>query len=608
MKTDRLRLTARIWFIANLLFDGCLVVFMFLNPIIGTMIILPGVFASAFGSLPIMFMLFLLIPFFNRKSASPESFFWNLFMICVGSTVLYGMAGAFGFGLTSFRSTDFWTEYIKTAAIITGILSAISFLSLLISNKSLHYYFVEHKSLQLPNQHTYMETANVYESRFSGNQPGRSNKILTKGIITAVLIGVMMIPTIFISNLVQERQARQESVVKEVNSRWAASQTLTGPYIYLPYTVITKDASNKLVETGEHLLIIPDDKRVAGKIDHELRLRSIYKVLLYHASLSDQGNFLFQLPKDISPELVHWKDARICFGITDFKGIEERMIVHFNGAEYELSPGLPDNEINEKGLSAPISFTAGEMGKPIPYSINIKIKGSEMLHFVPLSGNSEFVLTSTWPSPSFDGNNIPSERKVTDSGFTAKWIFNKANLPFGTVLDHFKIDEDALAFGVTMVQPADQYAKTNRSVKYAILIIGLTFSLFFIIELMQKKPIHPVQYVLIGLGLVIFYSLLLAISEFLDFDYAYLIASISTILLIALYARGHFRSWKSAGIFGGILTLLYGFIFVLIRLEDTALLVGSIGLFIILAITMYASKKVNWYGEESVGSVESVVG
>jgi inner membrane protein len=347
----------------------------------------------------------------------------------------------------------------------------------------------------------------------------------------------------------------------------------------------------------EHILIIPDEKQVSGKISHELRVRSIYKVLLYHASLSDKGNFNFRLPKDISPDVVQWKDARICFGISDFKGIEERMIVHFNGADIELSPGLPNNEINEKGLSAPVTLSAIDMGNPLIYSMTIRIKGSEMLHFVPLSGNSEFALQSSWPSPSFDGNNIPSERKVDDSGFTARWIFNKANLPFGTVLDHVKFEEEALAFGVTMVQPADQYAKTNRSVKYAILVIGLTFSLFFIIELMQRKPIHPVQYVLIGLGLVIFYSLLLAISEFLDFDLAYLIASFSTILLIGLYAKSHFRSWKSAAIFTGVLTMLYGFIFVHIRLEDTALLVGSIGLFIILAITMYASKKVNWYGQ-----------
>jgi inner membrane protein len=345
---------------------------------------------------------------------------------------------------------------------------------------------------------------------------------------------------------------------------------------------------------------------VAGKISHEVRERSIYKVLLYRSSITDQGNFILNLPNGVTADQVQWPNAKICFGISDFKGIEEKLVVHFNGTDNELSPGLPVGigEADEKGLSAPVQITAADVGKSVNYQMNIKIKGSEMLHFVPLSGNSHYTLESTWPNPSFDGSNLPSERTITKNGFTAAWNFNKANLPFGTVLNDFKFDRSALAFGVTMVEPADQYAKTNRSIKYAILIIGLTFSLFFIIELMQRKPIHPVQYVLIGLALVIFYSLLLAISEFVAFDYAYLIASLGTILLIGLYAKAHFKSWKSSGIFTGVLTLLYGFIFVLIRLEDTALLVGSIGLFIILALTMYASKKVNWYGTPEVSRIQ----
>lgn len=147
-----------------------------------------------------------------------------------------------------------------------------------------------------------------------------------------------------------------------------------------------------------------------------------------------------------------------------------------------------------------------------------------------------------------------------------------------------------------MLQPADQYVKTERSVKYAILFIGLTFALFFIVEIMQNKPVHPVQYILIGLALVIFYSLLLSLSEVLPFDAAYLISALAIISMITLYARSHFRSWMPASLFGGILSLLYIFIFILIHLEDTALLVGSIGLFIVLALVMYASRKINWYG------------
>ena len=147
-----------------------------------------------------------------------------------------------------------------------------------------------------------------------------------------------------------------------------------------------------------------------------------------------------------------------------------------------------------------------------------------------------------------------------------------------------------------MLQPTDQYAKTLRSVKYGILFIGLTFALFFIIELLQNKPMHPVQYVLIGIALVIFFTLLLSISEFILFDYAYFLAASSTISLITLYAKSHFNSFKTACIFGGFLGILYSFIFVLIRLEDAALLIGSIGLFIILAVAMFGSRKINWYG------------
>ena len=232
--------------------------------------------------------------------------------------------------------------------------------------------------------------------------------------------------------------------------------------------------------------------------------------------------------------------------------------------------------------------------------MQVKLKGSEQLHFMPLAANSRFNINSSWPNPSFDGNSLPNERNVNDSGFSAKWNFNQANLPFGTVVRQGDIKAINMDFGVSMVQPADQYNKTMRSVKYAILFIGLTFALFFIIEIMQRKPFHPVQYVLVGLALVIFYTLLLAISEYILFDHAYLIAATATVILISLYAKSHFASWKTAIVFFSTLSLLYGFIFVLIRLEDTALLVGSIGLFIVLALVMYASRKINWYGEKLV--------
>jgi inner membrane protein len=599
-------LAARIWFISSLVLAAGIFIFSLISFPNQWYVFLPAFLAIIAAGIPVLITMTILLPFIRRFIDSYDNKIYLTIIICGLCAFVYGLAGFFIAYPWNYHSDGWLSEGLEIAGAITGILFCTSLLTLQFSKKQLESYFRYSKTILKTNKKTNMETSSNAEEISYETKSNPSNKILIKGAITAALIGIMMIPTVFISDLVRERQERNEAVVKEVDSRWAMAQTISGPYIFLPYKFTTTDGAGKPLVIVNHLLIIPENKQVAGKINHEIRERSIYKVLLYRSSLTDQGNFILNLPKEVTADQVNWSDAKICFGISDFKGIEEKLVIRFNGIDNELSPGLPDGigDAEEKGLSAPIQISSTDIGKSVNYQMNIKIKGSEMLHFVPLSGNSHFTLESTWPNPSFDGNNLPSERKVTKDGFTAAWNFNKANLPFGTVLHDFKFDRSALAFGVTMVEPADQYAKTNRSIKYAILIIGLTFSLFFIIELMQRKPIHPVQYVLIGLALVIFYSLLLAISEFLAFDFAYLIAALGTIILIGLYAKSHFKSWKSAGIFTGVLTLLYGFIFILIRLEDTALLVGSIGLFIILALTMYASKKVNWYGTPEVSMIQ----
>jgi inner membrane protein len=422
-----------------------------------------------------------------------------------------------------------------------------------------------------------------------------SNRPLIKGLVTAGLIMLMLIPTWFITNMVTERETRQSEVVHDVSGKWASAQTVTGPYLYIPYYHKQKKADGTETRYSDYILLLPDDLTVTGDIVPEQRMRSIYKVLLYRSNLNSKGVFQLRLPKDIDPASLIPGEAKLCIGISDFKGIEQTVDINLNGVKYSLTPGLPTDKIDNSGLSASIDLAPGMMGSALTFEMGLKIKGSGQLHFVPLAGNSQFLVRSSWPDPSFDGNTIPAEREVSEKGFMAKWVFNKANLPFNTAAKDLRADKTNMGFGITMLQPADQYAKTTRSVKYAILIIGLTFSLFFIIEMMQKRPVHPVQYVLVGLALVIFYTLLLSISEFILFDKAYLVAASATVLLIVFYVKGHFRSWKTAGIFGSLLGGLYTFIFVLIRLEDTALLLGSIGLFIILSLAMYASRKINWY-------------
>jgi inner membrane protein len=592
-------LAARIWILTSLVFGtGWLLYSLFFENGDMAWLSFVATICAIIGSLPVLLILSIVIPLIEKTCLQKEYKITRLVLACLLCTLPYAFIGALFFA-NSYQNNNWWTNYLSYTLIVWGILFSCNIIAMLLSRKRITNFFTSY--------HTQIYSSTQNKQNMETEQPSyalpedkiTSNKTLIKGIITGSLILVMMIPTLFVSNLVTERELRQKEVVKEVTSKWASEQTIAGPYIFIPYTINETDKDNKVIIISKHLLLLPDNLNVTGSITPEIRPRSIYKVLLYKSNLNNKGNFIFRIPKEISTASLQLQDAKICFGITDFKGIEEKVAINFNNTNYELSPGLPVNDVDTNGLSAPINLTAADIGKSIDFNMQLKLKGSEQLHFVPLSGNSQFILQSTWNNPSFDGNNLPGERKVDDNGFAAKWSINKANLPFGTVLNGTAFDKNSFAFGVSMLQPADQYAKTMRSVKYAILFIGLTFSLFFIVELMQKKPVHPVQYVLVGLALVIFYTLLLSISEFILFDQAYWIASAATILLITLYAKGHFESWKTASVFAGVLSGLYGFIFILIRLEDTALLVGSIGLFLVLALVMYASRKINWYNTAS---------
>ncbi|MEO6135527.1 MAG: cell envelope integrity protein CreD [Ginsengibacter sp.] len=587
MKT--LFLGLRIWLSASITFGAGWLVYCLAIDNFPFWSCIPATIISLIGSLPILVSLLISLPLIKKQHSTVNGKKVYIFLVCAFWCLIYGSITSLVFGYDNFNE-----QYITAATAIAALLLCTT-VSLLVNARPLNLYLNTFNQILSKNKK--METNNYSEIEIEEN-PKRSNRIMIKACITGSLILAMLIPTIFISNLVKERKDRQAEVVTEVSNKWAQPQVLTGPYIFLPYKIIHIDKDKKITEETDHLIILPDVLDVNGQVTTELRLRSIYKVLLYRAALKNSGSFQFTTPKEIDQNLIQWQDAKICYGLSDFKGIEERLVINMDGKDIELSPGLPSSEISEKGLSASLPLSAIDNNRKIYFAMNLKIKGSEQLHFVPLAGDSRYTLKSGWASPSFDGNNLPSIRTVNKNGFDATWSFNKANLPFGTILNDFKYDLNSIAFGVTMVQPADAYAKTDRSIKYAILFIGLTFSLFFIIELLQKKSVHPVQYILIGLALIIFYTLLLSISEFITFDKSYLVAASATILLITFYAYGHFRSAKTASVFGLVLSLLYGFTFVLIQMEDTALLLGSIGLFIILALAMYASRKINWYGEE----------
>ena len=603
----------RLWLLTSVIFTlGLGIIFLFLNShelfIAGGFVML----ASIIGSLPAFVIILAYLFLIKTIELKWQSKFFRLLFVQFGITICYGLFAAainIPTRLLFERSHDFLDPFLC----VTAGLFACSCIASFIILKIIAYYFsdgmtdgpsfsytffllFQHTSKNKPTMETF---DHEQQPQHMPQQQTQSNKLLIKGLITGGLILLMLIPTIFINNIITERAQRQADVVKEVSSKWASAQTISGPYLVIPYAESVVNSEGKSIVEKKQLILLANDLNVDGKIFPEERPRSIYKVLLYKSDLKLSGSFKPKWPIDINTANIDFANTRLCFGISDFKGIEEEIKVNFNNQLLPLSPGLPLSDLDTVGLSVPVSFNLEAINAGISFSMQVKIKGSEQLHFMPLSANSTFKLGSIWPNPSFDGNVLPNERDVSQDGFIAKWNFNQANIPFGTVLKQGFINKTNLAFGVSMVQPADQYDKTMRCVKYAILFIGLTFALFFIIEIMQRKAFHPVQYVLVGLALVIFYTLLLSISEYVLFDQAYFIASAATVLLISFYARSHFASWKTGAVFFITLGLLYGFIFILIRLEDTALLVGSIGLFIVLALVMYASRKINWYGRNS---------
>ena len=617
-----------IWLLTNLLLSFGYFLYSLLNQEHDIIYVLLFVFiVSSIITIPVLIALSVFINHTEKLDLSKEQKQYRLYICCLICVIPYGLLGG-----AIICNNDNYFLYVLLSVMILFLCSLIA---IFLIHHKINNYFSSTQNINCMEQNQMNESGNesltqtservfVSDTRTNTSDPLTSNKTLIKGFITGALILLMLIPTVFVSNLVTEREKRHQDVVKEVANGWSAPQTLSGPYLVIPYQEKFTDDKGKESTSTKQLFILPENLTVDGTIIPEVRPRSIYKVVLYRSDIKNSGNFKIDLPKDIDINSLMLSDAKVCYELSDFKGIEEKIFVNLNGTKYDLLPGLPakvvetinapntnagsddvnrtetaTRQIESIGLSASIVLTKEDLLKPINFDMQLKIKGSEELHFIPLSGNSNFNLTSTWQSPKFDGSNLPNTREISDKGFTAKWSFNNANLPFGTVLKDFNIGKHSFAFGVGMLQPTDQYAKTMRSVKYAILFIGLTFALFFIIELMQKKPMHPVQYVLIGIALVIFFTLLLSISEFIVFDFAYLIAASLTILLITLYAKSHFKSVKSAATFGSLLTCLYAFIFVLIRLEDAALLVGSIGLFIILAMVMFGSRKINWYGSSN---------
>lgn len=411
--------------------------------------------------------------------------------------------------------------------------------------------------------------------------------------IIALLSLALLIPSFLIQELISERENRRNSVAEEISQKWGKKQTITGPVISVPYRHFSR-----VGESVEHAIqyahFLPENLEIEGSVIPEIRYRSIYEVVVYNSKLSISGNFSpvnlngFKVP----PENFIPGDALVSVGISDMSGIKEFVKINWNNTEYVASPGVESKDVLESGISISPNI---ETGKKHHFTFELNLKGSSSLLFSPVGKQTNVQLSSDWPTPSFTGHFLPVNREVQETGFNAKWSVLHLNRNFPQQWLGSKQEVSKSSFGVELLLPVDTYQKTMRTAKYAIMFILLTFLTFFMIELLSKKIIHPVQYLLIGLALLIFYSLLLSISEYVVFELAYLIASAAIISLITVYSYSVLSDKLKTGIIFGTLTILYGYLYILLQLQDYALLLGSIGLFMVLATVMYLTRNINWF-------------
>jgi inner membrane protein len=424
----------------------------------------------------------------------------------------------------------------------------------------------------------------------------QKNRLVIKAVFIGILTLLLLIPMAFITSLVNERKIRHDAAAGEVSGKWASSQTLTGPIVVIPYQSFYKDETGKTATEIKQAYFLPDSLLVEGDIQPEKRHRGIYEVILYRSDLQITGAFAALDPESLKIPQDDWlpDQAYLVFGVDDMRGIENRLAVQWNDSLEYFDPGMPQNSVLKQGVYVPLKLDWPDLAKgTFRFSIHLRLKGSGDLHVIPLGKNTQVSLRSPWTTPSFTGNFLPDTYHINNKGFTAGWnIFNlNRNLPQHWATGSY--DLEASSFGVSLMLPVDMYQKTMRCVKYAILIIVLTFIVFFLVETSQKKPVHPFQYILIGFALCIFYTLLMSLSEYIQFNGAYIIAAAAVVGLVSLYARWIFGSRGMSLLIGGTLLILYGFIFTLVQLQDFSLLFGSIGLFIALAMLMYYSRSIN---------------
>ena len=435
-----------------------------------------------------------------------------------------------------------------------------------------------------------METKNIYQFL---------NSYSVKMIIVSVLAVMLLIPSILIQDIVKDRMVLSEKVKKEIYLQWGGRQVIAGPVLNIPYVIAENNGKGeKSAERRGIAHFLPETLKTEGELLPETRMRGIYKVVVYQGKILLKGSFV---QPDLS--LLDLENARFIreaayftIGLSDVRGIRNMPELLINGEKYTVEPGVADTDLFPSGIT--VKAGAIDLQKPFTFSLDLVLSGSEDFSVEALGKTTDVSLKSSWAEPGFTGSFLPVSRQVSPTGFTASWRVTHLNRNFPQQWTDRKFVTHEAKSGVELLIPVDHYQKSMRSAKYALLFIALNFIIFLFMEIRSKRRIHPFQYTLVAFALLLFYSLLISLSEQIGFNGAYLLSATAVTLLIAWYARAILADRKMTILITGLQAGLYLFLFTILQLQDYAMLAGSIGLFIILAFVMHVSRQISWYGED----------
>ncbi|CAM7973521.1 MULTISPECIES: cell envelope integrity protein CreD [Klebsiella] len=411
-------------------------------------------------------------------------------------------------------------------------------------------------------------------------------------------IVLLSLPLMIVRELINERADYRSEVVDAIEQSTSGPQKLAGPLIAIPVTeTLTRRENQKEVEYQRswEYYWLPESLAVTGKQTVESRRVGIYSGQVWHNALQIKASFDPLRLAALKKTNIVLGQPRLVVSVGDARGIGAIHAPEVNGSVLSVEPGLGISG-DGAGIHMPMPALA-EDNKPLEIAFSLDLNGTGAFSLVPLGRNSELQLTSNWPHPGFLGSFLPTKREVNAAGYRAHWQSSWFANDMGSYFkDDMEIPWSRLpAFSADVMSLADQYQLTDRATKYAILLIGLTFMAFFAFESLTHRPLHPMQYLLVGLSLVLFYLVLLALSEHIGFTAAWLAASLSGAVMNGIYLQAVLRGWRNSLLFVAALLLLDGVMWFLLHSEDSALLLGTGVLVLALSSLMFLTRRVDWY-------------